>query len=255
MLFRSVCIVVGLLGVLLGAQPCHAQKRSKSIPPSPPPVKEKLEIVSCDILENGDSINRTDQMGRKQGPWLTVQKAIRGEEGYSEYGEYVQDKKVGKWYRFSLTGVPVSVENYKSGKLDGEANYFEDGQLICTGHYYALHDANTIDTFLVEDPETGHIHPVYIKSNVGSVRHGLWTYYEPETQQPYRKVEYQADKVVFDKTFLTPKDSAFIQRQNLKFKTPPSAENTESVWMKNRKSKATEYIGLPTKQHYRKKGG
>lgn len=250
---RTLSFHIALYVLFIVCFSIHATAQKKSKVTAPPAVSSpKSEIISCDILENGDSINRVDRSGKKQGPWFTFQKALRGEEGYSDYGDYVDDRKVGKWCRFSLTGKPVSVENYKSGKLNGEAKYYEDGRLICVGNYYALRDVNSIDTFLVEDPGTGKIYPVYIKSTVGSVRHGLWTYYDLETGQPYRTTEYQADKIIFDKTILTPKDSAFIQRQALKYKT--SDEKNESVWMKNKKSKAQEYIGLPTLQHYKKPG-
>ena len=40
----------------------------------------------------GDTLNRVDQKGFKQGPWVVHQDELRGEQGYDEQGYFVDDK-------------------------------------------------------------------------------------------------------------------------------------------------------------------
>ena len=49
----------------------------------------------------GDTLNRVDMKGLKQGPWVVHVKELRGERGYEEEGFYVNDKKDGVWRKFS----------------------------------------------------------------------------------------------------------------------------------------------------------
>ncbi len=66
---------------------------------------------------------------------------------------------------------------------------------------------------MVEDPVTNIESPVVIKSDVGSIRHGLWTFYDIETSRISKIVEYQADEVVYEKEFLTEKDTAYLKKK------------------------------------------
>ena len=43
-----------------------------------------------------------DLQGRKQGPWVHRYETIRGERGFEEEGEYVDDRKEGLWRKYSL---------------------------------------------------------------------------------------------------------------------------------------------------------
>ncbi len=52
----------------------------------------------------GDTLNRVDMKAKKQGPWVIHFDDLRGEQGYDEQGYYADDKKDGKWIKFSLMG-------------------------------------------------------------------------------------------------------------------------------------------------------
>ena len=51
---------------------------------------------SFTIGVKGDTLNRVDMQGRKQGPWVVQVPELRGERGYEEEGFFVNDKKEGR---------------------------------------------------------------------------------------------------------------------------------------------------------------
>ena len=63
----------------------------------------------------GDTLNRVDKMGLKQGPWVHKYETVRGERGYEEEGEYKDDLKEGNWRKYSLMGDLLAIENYRWG--------------------------------------------------------------------------------------------------------------------------------------------
>ena len=65
------------------------------------------------ISVRGDTLNRVDMGGKKQGPWVVHVDAVRGEQGYDEQGYFLDDKKDGLWVRFSLMGDKIAEENYR----------------------------------------------------------------------------------------------------------------------------------------------
>ena len=48
------------------------------------------------ISVRGDTLNRVDMQGKKQGPWVIHVDELRGEPGYDEQGYFVDDKRDGK---------------------------------------------------------------------------------------------------------------------------------------------------------------
>src|SRR6476660_3519615 len=72
----------------------------------------------------GDTLNRVDLKGKKQGPWVIHVDELRGEDGYDEQGYFKDDRKEGVWKRFALSGDKIAEENYKFGSLDGKSRYF-----------------------------------------------------------------------------------------------------------------------------------
>lgn len=50
---------------------------------------------SFSINNNGDTLNRVDVNGKKQGIWVNRVEALRGEPGYEEEGYYLDDRKRG----------------------------------------------------------------------------------------------------------------------------------------------------------------
>lgn len=225
-----------------------SQKKTK---PSPAKTVKSAPLLSFEVLDDGDTINKVDDQNRKLGQWMISVPELRGEEGYVEYGTYKDDKKINTWHRFTTTGRPILVENYKKGKLDGEVKYYDEGKLFCVGNYLALKDGSTYDTIMVEDPVTNLETPIVVRCDVGSVRHGLWTYYDIETGSISKIVEYHVDQIIYEKTYLNAKDSVDMKR---KWKSVPkiTAFDEESTWYTDKNKKQVNYIDLPKRVVYRK---
>jgi antitoxin component YwqK of YwqJK toxin-antitoxin module len=73
----------------------------------------------------GDTINRTDARGVKQGSWKlfdATKKTVRAE------GRYVNDKKEGVWKKYYANGKTQSEITYINSRTNGYAKlYYEDG--------------------------------------------------------------------------------------------------------------------------------
>ncbi|HEX2608507.1 MAG TPA: hypothetical protein VHK91_14060, partial [Flavisolibacter sp.] len=61
------------------------------------------------IGAKGDTLNKVDAAGVKQGRWVVHVDELRGERGYEEEGEYRNGKKEGMWRRFSLEGDLIAI--------------------------------------------------------------------------------------------------------------------------------------------------
>lgn len=161
-----------------------------------------------------EPLNQTDSKGKPQGQWLVRQPARMGEDPYSEWGTYDHGVKTGAWYRFDSEGEVAAIERYRLGMKDGEAKYFERGRLVCVGHYRGLNPGRAYDTIYVLDPVTDIEHKRVVSTDLGSVRHGLWQYYDEFTGRLTREVEYQIDEVVDKKDFaIAAIDSAWYKRR------------------------------------------
>lgn len=239
-------ILWACLPVFAWAQKKSTVSKSPAKPIVAAPVPEAPKWTSYEILDNGDTINRLDAKGIRQGRWLLEHPAHYEEPAFMEVGSYEQGLKTGLWRTHQNNGVLVSEENFKKGLKDGEARYFEEGQLLCVGHYLALNAQQLYDTVLVEQANTEVLKPVVVKTDVGSVRHGIWTYYEPPSKEIKRLVEYQADDIVFDTTYtrLTHQDTLFMQQ---KMKTLPHANTkaTAGDWIDTKNRKRIKYTDLP----------
>ncbi|MBP6624663.1 MAG: hypothetical protein KA198_05800 [Chitinophagaceae bacterium] len=206
-------------------------------------------IVSFEVLDNGDTINQTDAKQMKQGKWLIEHAEQYGESGYLEYGSYVNNIKIGRWQNFTLDGRILSDEFYKKGNKDGEAKYYEDGSLFCIGHFMALNSSKVYDTIEVEDPLTNQFNKITIKTDAGSVRHGFWTYYDTQTKEINKIVEYQVDEIVYEREYLSKKDSVYIEA---KMKTWPHVTQKESspVWPIGKNKKPVRYTDFSENTDY-----
>lgn len=206
-------------------------------------------IISFDILENGDTINQLDSKQHRQGKWLIEHAEHYGESGYFEYGSYVNNIKIGRWQNFTLDGRILSDEFYKKGNKDGEAKYYEDGSLFCIGHFMALNSNKVYDTIEVEDPITNQFNKISIKTDAGSVRHGFWTYYDTQTKEINKIVEYQVDEIVYEREYLSKKDSVYIEA---KMKTWPHVTQKESspVWPIGKNKKPVRYTDFSENTDY-----
>src|SRR5215212_5726500 len=104
------------------------------------------------ISAKGDTLNRVDAKGLKQGPWIVHVDELRGERGYEEEGYFLNSKKEGGWRRFSLDGDLLAVENYRWGNLDGKSLYYTNmGDLLREEYWKAVNPDNPYDTVAVYD--------------------------------------------------------------------------------------------------------
>lgn len=153
---------------------------------------------SFTMSPRGDTLNRVDQQGRKQGPWVNQMPELRGEQGYDEQGYYIDDKKDGLWKRFALTGDKIAEENFRWGSLDGKSRYFNrTGALVRLESWRAVDPKKTMDTVDVldiKDP-TKVIDRVVVKLEGQTVKHGQWIYYDPEWGNVEKVENYFMDKI------------------------------------------------------------
>jgi antitoxin component YwqK of YwqJK toxin-antitoxin module len=233
------------MSIILLTQTVAAQTKKATKPiVENAPKNEALKIVSFEVLSSGDTVNRVDSKNNKVGKWLITKDSKYGEEGFMEFGAYDKNNKMGTWKTYSLSGQIISIENFKSDRRDGEARYFENGYLYCIGNYLALKAKNEYDTILVEDPLTNLIKPVRIKTDLGSVRHGFWTYYTPGSKKIEKVLEYQADEVIYEKEYLGKTDSVYLEK---KMKSLPHNSNkpSDEVWNFDKNKKSVKYTDIP----------
>lgn len=174
-----------------------------------------LMLLSLQAFAQADTLlNRTDAQGKRQGQWFIRQPARMGEEAFTEWGSFDHGLRTGTWYRFDGQGDVKSIEHYRRGFLDGEAKYFENGHLACIGHYRGLNPGQDFDTIYVLDPVTDVEYKRVVSTDRGSVKHGLWRYYDESTGRLVRELYYVVDDVVSRKDFaLAPADSAYYKRR------------------------------------------
>lgn len=137
---------------------------------------------SFTLNKRGDTLNRVDLQGRKQGPWTISVPDLRGERGYEEEGYFENDLKEGTWKKFSLEGVKIAEENYRWGKLNGRQQYYTyNGGLQRVESWRAMDPKVAFDTVAIYDMKDPSkiIDWVVIKNEGVAMRHGKWIYYDP----------------------------------------------------------------------------
>ncbi len=149
------------------------------------------------INNNGDTLNRIDKLGRKQGPWLNHYDKLRGEPGYEEEGWYTHNRKEGEWKLYSLMGDLVGVEYYKWGFKDSVCRYYTiHGNLRLEQRWKAMNPDKEYDTLEIEDPDKLDTYrKVVVKNEGASIRHGTWRYYDAETGALIRSETYTLGKL------------------------------------------------------------
>ena len=146
----------------------------------------------------GDTLNRVDLQGRKQGPWVVQVPELRGEKGYDEEGFFVNDKKEGRWVRYSQQGDKLAVENYRWGQKDGRCEYYNNVEdLVRVESWRAIDPKNPYDTIPVTDPNNPNkiLRFEVVKVESPSVKHGFWRYYDPGTGRVEKTEQYVLDKL------------------------------------------------------------
>jgi antitoxin component YwqK of YwqJK toxin-antitoxin module len=160
-------------------------------------------------------MNQTDKKGRKSGLWLLQQPARMGDDAYTEFGTYMAGRKTGIWYRMDNMGQVVAIEGFRNDVLNGEVKYFEEGRLVCVGHYRGLNPDQKYDTILVMDPVTHYEKLTPIPTERGTLKHGTWRYYDAQSGRLTREEEYSVDEVISRQDFaISNRDSIYYEQRN-----------------------------------------
>ena len=149
----------------------------------------------------GDTLNRVDMSGKKQGPWVIHVDNLRGERGYEEEGYFENDQKEGTWKRYSLEGVKIAEENYRWGKLNGKSQYFTyNGGLLREESWRAMDPKVAFDTVAVYDIKdpTKVVDWVVVKNEGVALKHGRWHYYDPREGTVEATENYVMNKLQTD---------------------------------------------------------
>ena len=145
-------------------------------------INGSAQWKSFTISVNGDTLNRVDMKGQKQGPWSVHVDELRGERGYEEEGYYENDQKTGTWKKYSLEGEKIAEENYTWGKLNGKQQYFTyNGGLLREESWRAMDPKIAYDTVPVYDLKDASkvVDWIVVKNEGLALKHGKWTYYDP----------------------------------------------------------------------------
>ena len=144
------------------------------------------------VTEEGDTLNRIDIKGLRQGPWLIRVEPLRLEPGYEEEGEFVDGKKQGVWKRYTLQGDMIAVERFREGYKDGLQTYFTRiGEPLREEHWKYVDPKNPYDTIDVPDLDNPMLtKSMIIKLESAEVRHGEWKYFDPTTGRVMKTEQY-----------------------------------------------------------------
>lgn len=144
-----------------------------------------------------DTINCTNFNNLKQGKWVTRIENNYGEPGYQDDGYYKDGKKEGAWTRFNLMGDVMAQENYRWGYKDGICRYYNLMGLLRQESWRAINPANPYDTVRVYNLDNPDKYDLkIIKVDASTVRHGTWTYYDPERGTITKTEEYVIDQLI-----------------------------------------------------------
>jgi antitoxin component YwqK of YwqJK toxin-antitoxin module len=85
-------------------------------------------------LSGSDTVNRTDEFGKKQGRWIFTGKHKPGTcyktDQKAEEGVYTDNKKTGLWVEYHCNGNPKSKITFANGRPEGSCqSFYENGNL------------------------------------------------------------------------------------------------------------------------------
>jgi antitoxin component YwqK of YwqJK toxin-antitoxin module len=189
------------------------------------------------VTEEGDTLNRIDIKGLRQGPWLIRVEPLRLEPGYEEEGEFVDGKKQGVWKRYTLQGDMIAVERFREGYKDGLQTYFTRiGEPLREEHWKYVDPKNPYDTIDVPDLDNPMLtKSMIIKLESAEVRHGEWKYFDPSTGRVMKTEQY-----ISGQKFGAPGSIQAAQTaQPEKKDTPKTVQKPKAVeeWEKNNQGK------------------
>jgi hypothetical protein len=160
-------------------------------------LQSQAQLKSYIISSKGDTLNRVDMNGKKQGKWVIKVDDLRGERGYEEEGSFSDDMKQGTWRRFSLQGDLIAIENFRYGFKDGRNVYFNFlGELEREESWRAIDPKSPYDTvnvYDVRDPNKV-IRQDIVTIEPNSYRHGTWSFYNTQRGTIERTEEWVMDK-------------------------------------------------------------
>jgi hypothetical protein len=149
------------------------------------------QYKSFELNKAGDTINRVDKNGLKQGMWIINVPELRGEPGYTEVGPFKDDKKEGEWHQYNSTDDPIALEHYLNGGKDGICQYFTRfGNLIREESWKGYNPDSPFDTVAVYGTNGIVESFEIVPAKQYSVKHGKWKYYEASTGRLLRTEEY-----------------------------------------------------------------
>ncbi|MEO6917180.1 MAG: hypothetical protein ABI151_17515 [Chitinophagaceae bacterium] len=139
------------------------------------------QLKSYLIGVRGDTLNKVDSEGRRQGKWVIKVASLRGEAGWEEEGVYIDDRKEGGWRKYSAVGDILAIENMRWGYKDGLSQYFSGfGQLLREEKWKAINPEKKYDTVEIENVDNpGHYKMMILKNEGAAIRNGLWKTYDP----------------------------------------------------------------------------
>jgi len=147
-----------------------------------------------------DTINCTDLQNLKQGNWVTRVLNNHGEPGYQEEGLYKDGRKEGAWTTYNLMGDVIAEENYKWGNKNGTCRYYNLIGLVREESWKAIDPLNPYDTVRVyhlDNPDKYDLKVMKVESS--TVKHGTWTYYDPERGAITKTEEYVINQLITNK--------------------------------------------------------
>lgn len=159
------------------------------------------------INTSGDTLNRVDLNGKKQGIWVHRYEKLRGEPGYEEEGFYKDDRKEGEWKLYTLMGDLAGIENFSWGLKNGVCRYFMlHGGLRLEQNWVAINPDKQYDTLMVEDlNKLDSYRQVIVKNEGAALKHGTWNYYDPQSGGLIRSENYEFGRLLVDEAELVTK--------------------------------------------------
>lgn len=149
------------------------------------------------LSDRGDTLNCVDKHGKKQGSWVVSMPELRGNPGYEEEGEYLDDKRFGIWRKYTPQGDLMAVESYSWGLKNGKSQYYSLLGLEREESWWAIDPVKAYDTFDVPDLyEDGKYRQVVVKNEGRSMRHGTWTWYDTQTGFVQRTEDFIRDSAI-----------------------------------------------------------
>ncbi len=163
--------------------------------------KTNAQYKSFKLIAKGDTINRIDKNGLKQGKWVQRTEALRGEEGFEDEGIYKNNDKEGIWRHYTLMGDPIGFETYLHGGKDGPQQYYTPlGELIREESWKGYNPDAPFDTIPVYGTGSNEILEYKIvKALQYSIKQGTWKYYEPVTGRLIKTEEWDRNNLVVPK--------------------------------------------------------